>query len=117
MTDGELVDIIEGLRAIGTDHVDVEAKASASELPRRLWETLSAFANSAGGGVLILGVDERDGFKVCGVREAKKKTQDLASLCDQMQPSSPGRTIARRHRARSRDLRCSGAPVADNAAP
>jgi hypothetical protein len=50
MTDRELAEIVAGLRSVGSDHADVEAKAAESELPKQLWHTLSAFANTPGGG-------------------------------------------------------------------
>lgn len=86
MTDIEVQDLIQGLRAAGGDHVDVEAKSAHEGFPKRIWETLSAFANTPGGGVLLLGIDERQGFKAVGVLEVKKMQQDLASACDQMEP-------------------------------
>ena len=86
MTDEELAEIVAELRSVGGDHVDVEAKASQAELPKHLWHTLSAFANSVGGGVVVLGLDERTGFRAVGVNDARRIQQDLASLCDQMEP-------------------------------
>ena len=66
-----------------------QAKRAESELPRRLWgKTLSAFSNTPGGGVLILGLDGAAGFDVAGARHSSRKMQqDSASLCDQMDPS------------------------------
>jgi len=58
MTLEELEEIVASLRQMGADLTHVEAKRAGRELPRRLWETLSAFANTPGGGVIILGVDE-----------------------------------------------------------
>ncbi|HSK04415.1 MAG TPA: RNA-binding domain-containing protein [Kofleriaceae bacterium] len=86
MTNEELSEIVIALRGVGTDHIDVEAKASETELPKQLWHSLSAFANTIGGGVIVLGLDERSGFQTVGVQRPKQIQQDLANLCDQMEP-------------------------------
>jgi len=74
------------MRHANSDLTHVEAKAAAVELPKRLWETLSAFSNTIKGGTLVLGVSEELGFKIVGVKNPKKLQQDLASLCDVMSP-------------------------------
>lgn len=86
MTSEELQAIVTTLRQVGIDHRIVEAKKAQRALPQRLWETLSAFANSPGGGILILGLDEEKDFAATGVENAGKLQSDLASLCDQMEP-------------------------------
>jgi ATP-dependent DNA helicase RecG len=86
VTTDELVDVIDELRRAGTDTLQVEAKRAERELPRRLWETLSAFANTRGGGVLVLGLDQAAGFAAVGVKDPGKVMQDLASLCGEMEP-------------------------------
>lgn len=86
MTTAELQALIRTLQEFRTDLLHVEAKRAESELPRKLWETLSAFANTPGGGTLILGLDEASGFQATGVRNAKKAMQDLATLCGEMDP-------------------------------
>jgi ATP-dependent DNA helicase RecG len=78
--------LIRSLQELRTDVLHVEAKRAEVELPRRIWETLSAFSNTPGGGVLILGLDEAGGFAATGVRNPKKVMQDLASECDRMDP-------------------------------
>ena len=55
MHTAELQTIIRSLQEFRTDLLHVEAKRAEAELPRRIWETLSAFSNTPGGGVLILG--------------------------------------------------------------
>lgn len=86
MTNSELVELIESLRQVETDSLHIEAKRAERELPRRLWETLSSFSNTSGGGVLILGLDESAGFSLVGVRNPRKIQQDLGSLCSEMEP-------------------------------
>ncbi len=86
MPSEELEQAIEELRAFTTDHQHVEAKRARAEVPKRLWETISAFANTPGGGLIILGLDEENGFAATGVKDPKKVQGDLASMCADMQP-------------------------------
>jgi len=98
MTLLELEEYITQMRQANSDLTHVEAKAASSELPKRLWETLSAFSNTTKGGVLILGVSEELKFRIVGVKNSKKVLQDLASLCDVMSP--PVRAYIQIHRIR-----------------
>lgn len=87
MTQQELQELLHNLRQFGAEAPGVEAKRARDELPRRVWETLSAFANTTGGGVLLLGLDETSRYEVTGVSNPAKLQADLASLCaDQMDP-------------------------------
>lgn len=92
----ELNECIGQMRHANSDLTHVEAKAAAGELPKRLWETLSAFSNTIKGGTLVLGISEELGFKIVGVKNPKKLQQDLASLCDVMSP--PIRAYIKIHR-------------------
>ncbi|HSW29712.1 MAG TPA: ATP-binding protein [Longimicrobiales bacterium] len=96
MTDDELGALVADLRTYATDHQSVECKASRGGTPQRLWQTLSAFANTRGGGVLILGVAEDASFETVGVDDVRRVTQDVASLCDSMEP--PIRALIRPHK-------------------
>lgn len=87
MTYQELQEILQQLQQHGSETPGVEAKCARNELPRRVWETLSAFSNSPGGGVLLLGIDETERFAAVGVTNPAKLQADLGSLCaDQMEP-------------------------------
>lgn len=57
----ELSAIISRLRSQGTDDSKVEIKRCANTLSRDVWESVSAFANTAGG-LIILGLAEDQGF-------------------------------------------------------
>ncbi len=87
MTTAELQEQIAHLRRVNADLTHVEAKHASTDLPKRFWETLSAFSNTPGGGVIILGVSEESRFAIAGVRNPAKLQHDLASLCSEMEPS------------------------------
>jgi ATP-dependent DNA helicase RecG len=95
LTDDELFELVTTLRRWGSDIEDLEAKRATHALPKRLWETLSSFANQPGGGTIILGLDETAGFDAVGVVDVAKIQSDLASLCDDMEP--PLRPLIRVH--------------------
>lgn len=86
MTSDELPELLEQLQRQGTELTSVEAKRAREGVPRRIWETLSAFANTPGGGVLVLGVDEEKGFAPAGVTNPAKVQADLGSVAAQMEP-------------------------------
>ncbi|HEX8391249.1 MAG TPA: ATP-binding protein [Longimicrobium sp.] len=87
MTRDELDEALTALRKHDSETPGIEAKRAQAELPRRVWETLSSFSNTPGGGVLLLGVDEEAGFSAAGVRDPAKLQADLGALCaDQMEP-------------------------------
>jgi ATP-dependent DNA helicase RecG len=95
LTDEEVFELIATLRRWGTDIEDVEAKKATHALPKRLWETLSSFANQPGGGTIVMGLDETAHFASVGVKDVAKIQSDLASLCDEMEP--PLRPLIRVH--------------------
>ncbi len=59
---------------------DFEAKEASGGIPKSMWETVSAFSNTAGGWI-ILGVKEKKGengnsYRVTGVDNIEKMEQD-----------------------------------------
>jgi ATP-dependent DNA helicase RecG len=83
----ELDDLLAELRRVRTDHQGVEAKRAGRALPATTAETLSAFANTDGGGLLLLGVHENSGeFNVTGVDNVQQIQSDLQAQCSLMEP-------------------------------
>ena len=62
-----LTELLGELRKQGSDTRSVEVKAARAGFPENTATTLSAFANTPGGGDLVFGIDEAAGFRVTGV--------------------------------------------------
>lgn len=91
----DLAGIIARLRETGAELEDVEVKRASGGAPESLPSTLSAFANSRGG-VIILGLDERSGFAAVGVADAPAMRDAVAGLArERLTPAlSPSVEIA-----------------------
>lgn len=74
-----VADLVDLLRAEGSDVSGIESKAAAQGYPGDLAPTLSAFGNMPGGGVIVLGLNERTGFESVGVYDAADAQSRLAS--------------------------------------
>jgi ATP-dependent DNA helicase RecG len=75
----KLQEIIKILQTEHSDNRQYEAKAAAKGFPGTAVKTISAFANTPGGGTLIFGVDENQDFAIVGVYDSKLCQQTLAS--------------------------------------
>ncbi len=71
--------MVADLRHEESDTEKVEAKRAAAGFPDSLLPTLSAFANTPGGGTVIFGLDESSGFTATGVYDAAACKATLAS--------------------------------------
>ncbi|MCQ9352664.1 putative DNA binding domain-containing protein [Corynebacterium sp. 153RC1] len=81
MVDAEgLAEIVSRLRHIGTDSNEVEVKAAVGGLPKKLVRTVSAFSNG-NGGLIILGLDEQNGFMPAEGFDPKAIADAAAGMC------------------------------------
>jgi len=64
-------------RRMEPDAVEVKSANHPRETPK-VTDSLSALANRPGGGVILFGLDERQGFKVVGVGNLQKAQTDVA---------------------------------------
>ena len=71
MTLDDLTKIITEVQKLQSELDDVEVKAALHGTPQRLFETLSAFGNRTGGGVLLLGLDETHLYHFGGIGSSK----------------------------------------------
>lgn len=66
MNQEQLEQTVARLRAQKSDDAIVEAKKSETKLPNDVWETVSSFANTSGG-TIILGLDEKNRFAAVSI--------------------------------------------------
>ena len=79
MTKEELLDRLNDI-----EWDDFEVKEASGGLPKSMWETVSAFSNTAGGWI-ILGVKETkvksvSTYEITGIEKAEKMEQDIISI-------------------------------------
>jgi ATP-dependent DNA helicase RecG len=78
MEEMELLETVNRLRRQRSDDATVEAKSAVGGVPKDVWATVSAFANTDGGDIL-LGLDERHGFEPAPGFDAQKTIDAVAS--------------------------------------
>lgn len=75
MNKAELIEKLEDI-----EWEDFEVKEAKSEIPKNSWETVSAFANTAGGW-LIFGVNKTGkSYEIVGVKNPEKIEQDFTNV-------------------------------------
>ena len=88
VTEEELETHVERIRRQGRDDTLVEAKAAGKDLPKSMWDTVSAFANTDGG-LIILGLDERTGFAPTEGFDPNRVVAQVISGLDQAPGAQP----------------------------
>ncbi|WP_329488586.1 putative DNA binding domain-containing protein [Kitasatospora sp. NBC_01246] len=85
MDSAELHALLDDLRQLGGDHSTCEVKKSQGGMPVTMWESISALANAQGGWV-ILGVDEKNDFRIVGVNDPSTIEAQLGGICSELEP-------------------------------
>lgn len=86
MIEEELKELIRRVEITGGESQTVELKAAHEGCPKKLYDTLSSFSNQDMGGVILLGIDERLGYKVVGVYDVQDIQKKVNEQCKQMTP-------------------------------
>ncbi len=86
MTGEELRTLINNVVHVHAELQGVELKAAKNGCPKRLYDTLSSFSNQDDGGVILFGIDEKNGFERCGVYDAQDLQQRITEQCNEMYP-------------------------------
>ena len=86
MLERDLEELVRKVQTFNTEFHDIEVKEAHIDCPKKLYDTISAFSNNAGGGVILFGLKESAGFEVVGVYDAADLQKKIVAQCKQMQP-------------------------------
>lgn len=84
----ELVELAKEVQKRKAESQTVEVKAAHVGCPKKLYDTLSAFSNQDGGGVILFGLDEGQGFVAVGVYDLQDLQKKVTEQCHQMEPKT-----------------------------
>ncbi|MCI7539924.1 MAG: putative DNA binding domain-containing protein [Veillonellaceae bacterium] len=86
MLSEELTELVDRVRKMKTEMQTLELKAAHEGCPKRLYDTLSSFANQDTGGILLFGMDESKDFALVGVYDVHDLQKKVTEQCNQMVP-------------------------------
>lgn len=79
-------ELIQAIQQGEFEDARLEVKRAQKGLPQHLYETISSFANQSEGGVIVLGIDESEGFRLTGVENVQGVLTELTDLAGKMEP-------------------------------
>ena len=79
--------LVYDIQSKKTETQTIELKSAEYGCPTRLFDTLSSFSNQDEGGIIVFGMDEKDGYKIKGVYDAQDLQKKVTEQCKQMEPS------------------------------
>lgn len=90
MLSEELLILIKKIQEIKAESQTIEVKSAHNGCPKRLYDTLSSFSNQDGGGIIVFGLDEKQGFEAVGVYDLQDLQKSVTEQCNQMEPAVRG---------------------------
>lgn len=86
MTTEELLEKLEFVQKMKCETQTLELKSAENGCPKRLYDSLSSFSNQDEGGIIIFGIDEKQGYKEVGVYDPQDIQKKINEQCLQMEP-------------------------------
>ena len=86
MTTEELLEKLEFVQKMKCETQTLELKSAENGCPKRLYDSLSSFSNQDEGGIIIFGIDEKQGYKEVGVYDPQEIQKKINEQCLQMEP-------------------------------
>lgn len=86
MLEEEFRNLIEKIQHRKCEEQTLEVKAASKGCPERLYDTFSSFSNQNEGGIIVFGLDEKQGFAKVGVYDAQDLQRKLMEVGEAMTP-------------------------------
>lgn len=86
MQTDDLKKIVKDIVSKQSESQNVEVKSAFKGCPTRLFDTLSSFSNQDEGGVIVFGLEEKEGFAIKGVYDSQDLQKKVTEQCKQMEP-------------------------------
>lgn len=78
MTQEELQELISEVQQSQSELDDIEVKSAHKGTPQRLYEPISAFANSKSGGIILFGLDEERHYEIVDVGDSHHLQEEVS---------------------------------------
>lgn len=82
----ELIMLADDVIARRCEMQNIELKKASGGTPQKLYNTLSSFSNQNGGGIIIFGIDENNGYDISGVYDPQELQKKVTQQANQMSP-------------------------------
>ena len=86
MTPENLLDLLDDIQNTKAETQTLELKAAHTGCPKKLYGTISSFANQDEGGVIVFGIDESNDFNEIGVLDPQTLQKNFNNQCKEMEP-------------------------------
>lgn len=86
MLESELIRLVKKITTEKCKKQNLELKKASNGTPEKLYSTLSSFSNQIGGGIIVFGIDENEGYDIAGVYDAQDLQKKVGEQALQMEP-------------------------------
>lgn len=86
MLESEIKELLLKIQRRECEEQTVEVKSAHYGCPERLYDTFSSFSNQDDGGIIVFGLDEKQGFKKVGVYDAQDLQKKIMETGEEMTP-------------------------------
>lgn len=86
MTEENLKLLIHKVKNLKAEFQNTEVKCAEKGTPEKLYDTLSSFSNQEDGGLILFGLDEKQGFQTTGIYDVQDLQRKIMEQCQSMEP-------------------------------